>query len=320
MLAYSLRRLLSAIPVLLIGTFIIFAIVSTIRDPVAELRQSCPTCDEGAYARLIDLYDLDQPIPQRYVSWLGDTLQGDLGTSTLQGERPVSEIFWERARNTMMLAIPALLLTEFIAVSIAVYSAVRQYSLGDYLTTGFSYLGLAMPTFFFGLLLQVFWGIWFQDWTGLKPFWTSGLHDENFRELLSSITLPVLTLSMVTIAADARFGRAAMLEIRNSDFIRTARAKGVPERTVVLKHMLRNALIPIVTVMALTFSGLLGGAVITESIFSWPGLGRMLLGSIFAGDTDAVMAVMVFLAVLAIGFNLLADLIYGWLDPRIRYD
>jgi len=320
MVNYALRRLLAAIPVVLVATFIMFWLVSSINDPLAALRQSCPNCDESAYQRLIDLYNLDQPIPQRYFSWLGNALTGDFGVSTSLGEQPVSSIFWERAGNSAMLSIPAALITIVFSAILSMYSALKQYSAGDYAVTSFTYLGLAMPTFFFGLLLQVFWGVWFQDWTGLKPFWTGGLHTESVGELISSLVLPITTLVIISLAADTRFGRTAMLETKNADFIRTARAKGVPERTIVLKHMLRAALIPMVTVWAITFGTLIGGTLVTETVFSWPGLGRLLVfNGVFAADVNILMAVILFIGFIAVVFNLLADLLYGWLDPRVRY-
>lgn len=321
MLTYSLRRLLAAIPVLLLSTFIMFVLVSMIHDPVAALRQGCPRCDPSAYQRLIDLYNLDQPIPVRYLSWLGKALTGDLGAATSLGEQPVSSIFVDRAINTMFLSIPAAIIVIVFSAILSMYSALRQYSIGDYTVTGLSYLGLAMPTFFFGLLLQVFWGVWFPKWTGMKPFWTQGMHKESIMAFVTSLVLPITTLVIISLAGDTRFGRTAMLETRNADFIRTARAKGVPERTVVLKHMLRAAMIPMVTVWALTFGGLLGGTIITESVFSWPGLGRLMVNNgVFGGDINVLMAVTLFIGVTAVIFNLLADILYGWLDPRVRYD
>lgn len=320
MVAYALRRLVGAIPVLLVSTFIMFSIVASIRDPLAELRINCPNCDDSAYDRLTELYDLDQPIPLRFVSWLGGVVTGDLGTSTSLGEKPVSDVFWSRAWNTLQMAIPAAILVVVISGLLSMFSALRQYSAGDYVVTSFTYLGLAMPTFFFGLLLQVFWGVWWQDWTGTKPFWTSGIHNESIGQWLSSVTLPVITLIIISVASDTRFGRTAVLEARNADFIRTARAKGVPERTIVFKHLLRAALIPMVTVWAITFGTLLGGAVVTESIFAWPGIGRLLISGVFEGDVHLVMAAVLFIGTMAILFNLLADLAYGWLDPRVRYE
>jgi peptide/nickel transport system permease protein len=319
-LAYSLRRLIHAIPILLVATAIAFFSVTWANgDPRAALAAACPTCDQAAYDRLAELYQLDEPTYQRYLIWLGGAVTGDFGASTSQGGRPVSTIFWERLWNTLIMAIPAFFVMATLAVVLSVYSAMRQYSVGDHVVTGISYFGLAMPTFFFGLVLQAT-AIWVANQWGFKPFWVTGMHTGSFGQYLASVTLPVLTLTFVLIAAESRFGRAAMLEIKNSDYIRTARAKGLSERRVVFRHMLRNAMIPIVTIWALDFSALLGGSVITESVFSWPGLGRLLIDAIFRNDLYIVMAIVLALSVLAIMFNLIADLLYGILDPRIRYD
>ena len=320
MFAYSLRRLFQSIPILLLATAItFFAVTIAAGDPRAALAAGCPTCDQSAYDRLAELYDLDTPLPVRYVNWLGDTVTGDFGTSTSQGERPVSEIFWERLGNTLMMAIPAFFVIAILALLMSVLQALRQYSVTDYTLTGFTYFGLSMPTFFFGLVLQSI-VIFVNNQWGFKPFWTQGLHTESIGDFLGSITLPIITLTLILVAGESRFGRTAMLEIKNSDYIRTARAKGLSERRVIFRHMLRNAMIPLVTVWALDFAALLSGSVITESVFSWPGLGRLLIDGIFANDIDVVMIVVATLAVLAVTFNLLADLLYGVLDPRIRLD
>jgi ABC-type dipeptide/oligopeptide/nickel transport system permease component len=323
--AYAARRVLATIPLMMIATLALFAMVASVRDPVAELRVSCPRCDDSAYESLIELYDLDKPVldvtdplNSRYLAWLSNVVTGDLGTSTSQGENPVGDIVWTRFKNTLILAVPAFLVIAFTATSLGVYSAIRQYSKTDYLITGVSFLGIAMPTFFFGLLLQVFWGIWFQDWTGRKPFYTSQMHDNSMLELVQSATLPIVTLTLVIVATESRFVRASMLEVINSDYIRTARAKGLSEGKVIFKHALRNALIPLVTIWALDFAALLGGSVVTETIFSWPGLGPLLLTGIFGADVHLTMAIVLLISILAIGFNLLADLLYGVLDPRIR--
>ncbi|MDY7100378.1 MAG: ABC transporter permease [Actinomycetota bacterium] len=318
MFAYAVRRLLSTIPLLALGTFIVFWGVSAIGDPLARLA-TCTTCDESAYQRLIDLYELDKSVPERYVSWIGDVLTGDFGTSTSLGESPVSGIIWDRFGNTLLLAVPAFLLIAVLAISISVFSAIRQYSLGDYAITGLSFLGISMPTFFVAILLQVFWGQYFPDWTGMKPFFVHGKHDDTLLELLGSMTLPVITLMAVVTATESRFGRSSMLEVINADYIRTARAKGLSERRVVFRHALRNALIPLVTIWALDFAALLSGSVVTETVFSWPGLGPLLVSSIEAQDLDLIMAIVLLIAVLVVMFNLIADLLYGVLDPRIRY-
>jgi peptide/nickel transport system permease protein len=317
--AYAVRRIFTTVPLLLAASFVVFVLVSISGDPLARLA-TCTNCNEAAYQRLIDLYELDQPIPVRYVGWITDAVSGDLGVSTSLQQRPVSEILAERLWNTALLAIPAFLLIAFLAVVFGVYSALRQYSFGDYLLTGATFVGIAMPTFFFGLLLQAFWGVWWQDWTGWKPFFVTGKHTASFGEYLASATLPIITLAIVILATESRFQRASMLEVIGSDYIRTARAKGVPEWQVVFKHALRNAMIPLVTVWALDFAALLGGSVITETIFAWPGLGQLLVSAIPNYDLDLVMGLVMVAAVLTISFNLIADLLYGVLDPRIRFD
>lgn len=319
MFAYATRRLLQAIPLLLAATFITFLVTSWAADPLSKLA-TCNTCDQSAYDRLIDLYDLDEPIPVRYFHWLTDALSGDLGNATSQGELPVGPIWWDRFQNTVALAIPAFILAASVALALAVYSAIRQYSIGDYVVTGATYLGISMPTFFFGLVLQNFLVLGLQDWFGWKPFVTNGMFTDSIGAILGSFTLPVMTLAIISIAGESRYARASILEIKNAEYIRTARAKGLPEKRVVGRHMMRNIMLVMVTVWALDFSALLGGAVITETIFSWPGLGRLLVTGIFAGDLDITMAVVSSLAVLAVVFNLIADLLYGMLDPRVRYD
>lgn len=319
MFIFAARRLLVAIPILFAATFFTFWGTSVVNDPTDKLA-TCVTCSQAAYDRIIELYELDKPIPLRYAGWLGDFVTGDMGSATSQGERPVSEIFWERGRNTLLLAVPAFLLLSVLATSAGIYSALKQYSAGDYAITTISYLGLAMPTFFFGLLLQVIFAIWIPQWTGYKPFWASGMHLESPLEFLRSVTLPVMTLMFVLLAGDSRFIRAAVLDIKSADFIRTARAKGLSERKVITKHLFRNAMIPAVTLWSLNAAALFGGSLITETIFSWPGFGRLLISALFATDLDLVMAIVLAIAGFVVVFNLVADVLYGVLDPRIRYD
>ncbi len=317
--AYAVRRVFTTVPLLVAATFVVFVLVSISSDPLARFA-TCTQCSQAAYQRIIDLHQLDEPIPMRYVGWITDAVAGDLGVATSLGEQPVGPILAERLWNTALLAVPAFLLIAFLAVVLGVYSAIRQYSAGDYLVTGASFVGIAMPTFFFGLLLQAFWGVWWQDWTGWKPFYVTGKHVAEFGDYLASATLPIITLTIVILATESRFQRASMLEVIGSDYIRTARAKGLPEWRVIFKHALRNAMIPLVTVWALDFAALLGGSVITETIFAWPGLGLLLVQSIPSRDLDLVMGLVMVAAFLTISFNLIADLLYGVLDPRIRYD
>jgi peptide/nickel transport system permease protein len=319
--AYVARRVLSTIPLLLFGTFLIYALTSLANDPLAELA-TCQRCTEADRQRIIEVYDLDQPIPVRYANWMVDAVQGDMGDARSQGGAPVYDVVMERTVNTARLAIPAFLMIAVLAVGLGVLSAVRQYSKLDYTITSISFLGIALPTFVFGLLLLQM-ATWLFQTTGERWFITLGMRTveaHGWWPVIQSHTLPILTLILVITASESRFQRASMLEVINSDYIRTARAKGVPPIKVILKHGLRNAMIPLVTIWAIDFAALIGGSVVTETIFSWPGLGTLLLRAIDLQDLDLMMGIVLLLSVVVVGFNLLADLIYGVLDPRIRYD
>lgn len=324
MFAYVARRLLVTVPLLIVATFIVFWLVSTVSDPrnrfAANPAIDTPEERAAVEARLNELYGLDDPIPVRWVNWMVDAGTGDLGTSTSQGENPVSGIFWKAAKNSAYVAVPAFIITALFAIILGVFSAIRQYSVPDYFITGLSFVGLAFPTFFLGLLLQIFWNLWWPDWTGTKPFFVFGLNNDTLLDTIRSCALPVMTLAAVGIAAESRFARASMLEVTNSDYIRTARAKGLSERRVVFRHALRNAMIPVVTLWALDFAALLGGSVITETVFGWPGLGPLFLTALGSQDVDLMMAIVLFTAFLTVTFNLIADVLYGILDPRVRYE
>lgn len=320
MFAYVVRRVMTTLPLLVIGTFIVFALTSQVADPLAPLRTN-PNADQAAYQRIIDLYDLDEPVPVRYWNWMTDAVvEQDMGVSPALGERPVFELVAERSRNSARLAVPAFLLIATMAITLGVYSAVNQYKKSDYLITGFSFFGISMPTFVFGLTLQVVFVIYWQQWFDVKPFVTNQMLTGSVGDVIASHTLPVITLMLVLVAGESRFQRAAMLEVLNSDYIRTARAKGLPRRTVIFKHAMRNAMIPLVTIWALDFAALLGGSIVTETIFSWPGLGPLLLTAINRSDLNLMMGIVLLIAVIVILFNLIADLLYAVLDPRIRYD
>lgn len=320
MFAYAVRRVLTAIPLLLLGTFLVYALTSQVNDPLGQLRLNV-NADEAAYDRIIDLYNLDQPVPIRFANWLGDAVfEQDMGRAPSRGDVEVAPLVWDRFKNSARLAVPAFILIATFAVILGVYSAVNQYKTSDYLITGFSFFGISMPTFVFGLILQVVFVVYWLQWFDLKPFNVSQMLTGSFGDVIASHTLPVFTLMLVLLAGESRFQRAAMLEVLNSDYIRTARAKGLPRRTVIFKHAMRNAMIPLVTIWAIDFAALLGGSVVTETIFAWPGLGRLLIDSIFASDLNLVTGIVVLIASLVVLFNLFADLIYGVLDPRIRYE
>lgn len=321
MLTYISRRALYSIPVILLASFLLFWFVRQTFDPTAKAR----TSREGAaaVARLREKFHLDDPIYVQYGRWIGDAAQGDLGTSERTNEE-VSAMVPRALWYTVQLIFWGILVSAVAAISLGVYSAVRQYSVLDYTFTGLSFVGLAMPPFWFGLLAIQFLAVWPKQTFSLDQpiFYFVGLHggdQTGFNmDYLRHLVLPVMTLTVQIIAEWSRFQRASMLDVMSADYIRTARAKGVPRRKVVFHHGLRNALIPLVTVMALDIGALFGGLIITEQIFSIPGMGRLFIYALQAGDAPVLVAWTVVTAIFIVAFNLLADVLYGVLDPRIR--
>ena len=321
MLTYISRRVLYSIPVILVASFLLFSFVRATFDPTAKLAGAGH--DAHAVERARKELGLDKPLVVQYGDWLSKFVKGDWG----QSERTHDSTFTMITRAlgfTVQLILWGILLSALISIAVGVYSAVRQYSALDYTFTGMSFVGLAMPPFWFGLIAIQFLAVepirWFHlsepplFFIGLHGTDQSGVNLDYFRHL----ALPVLTLTVQIIASWSRYQRASMLDVMSSDYIRTARAKGVPRRAVVLKHGLRNALIPLVTVMALDIGALFGGLIITEKIFSVPGMGRLFIDSLIAGDATVLVAWTIVTAMFIVVFNLIADVMYGLLDPRIR--
>jgi peptide/nickel transport system permease protein len=320
-LSYVVRRVLYAIPVVLVASFLLFVFVRATFDPTARLRVSRDNA--AVIAQEKERLGLDRPLVVQYGDWLSDFVRGDWGES----ERTRDEVFPTIRRAlwyTFQLIFWGILLSAVIAVLVGVYSAVRQYSALDYTFTALAFVGLAMAPFWFGLMASEFLGIQPKEWFGLAQpiFYSVGLHSADqggFNvDYLRHLFLPVLTLTVQIIAGWSRYQRAAMLDVMSADYIRTARAKGVPRRKVIVRHGLRNALIPLVTVMALDIGLMFGGVIITETIFSIPGMGRLFYDSLLAGDATMLTAWVVVTAIFVVSFNVLADIVYGWLDPRIR--
>jgi ABC-type dipeptide/oligopeptide/nickel transport system permease component len=321
---YIVRRLLYSIPVIFAASVLIFFSVAAIGDPLATLRQN-PLVSEVTLKRIEQRKHLDESIPVQYYYWLKDAVTNKFGTPLLQpGER-----IWDDLKRVMPHTLQLVALSELFAllfgISIGIYSALRQYSVFDYTATSLSFLGFAMPVFWLALMLQVLFTNMFIKWD-VRIFYTSGLNSPDpgggihfWIDRLQHLAIPALTLTILSIATYSRFVRASMLEVVNSDYIRTARAKGLGEGAVTLKHALRNALIPLVTVSALNIGGLLGGAVITETIFQLDGMGPYFIQSLLNQDVYPVMAWLMVTATIVIVFNLIADVAYGWIDPRIRY-
>jgi peptide/nickel transport system permease protein len=324
MLTFVIRRLLYSVVVLLAASFIIFTFVSVSNDPVAFLRMQ-PTASEITIQRIEERKHLNEPIPVQYVYWLKDMLTNQFGTTTI-GDRPILPDITRVMGHTLQLVIAAELLAILFAVGIGVYSALRQYSVFDYSATTFSFVGLATPVFWLALMLQVLF-VYIYQWTGVRIFYVANLSGVDpgtgihfVLDRAQHLALPILVLMVASIASYSRYMRASMLEVVNSDYVRTARAKGLSERNVTMRHAFRNALIPLVTIVALNFGALLGGAVVTETVFGLDGMGLYFINALNAGDPYPVMAWLMITATLVIVFNLVADIAYGYLDPRVRYD
>ncbi len=319
MQTYIVRRVLFSIPVLLVASFLLFTAVRVTFDPTDRLRQSR---DPEAVQRARHELGLDKPLAVQYRSWLGGFVRGDWGESSRTRER-VYPVIRRACWNTLQLVVWGVLLALLVAVVIGVFSAAHQYSLADHALTSLCFLGLAMPPFWFGLIAIQLLAIYPQDWFGLEstPFFFVGLHSSatsGIADYARHLVLPVLTLTVQLVASWSRYQRASMLDALSADYVRIARAKGVPDRQVIFKHVFRNAVIPLVTVVALDMGALAGGLIVTEQIFSIPGMGRLFVDSLLSGDANVLVAWTVVTAMFVIGFNLLADVLYGLVDPRIR--
>lgn len=328
---YILLRLLQMIPIALGISVLMFALLTLAPgDPVDLLIASDPRVKPQDVARLKHLYGLDQPVHVRYVKWLGRTVQGDLGFSRTYKE-PVTGLMKDRISNSLWLTLTAFALALAVAVPVGIYSALHQYSFLDYVATAFTFFGVSIPVFWFGIMAIYLFAVW-HPWTGIYGLsWLAlppgGISTPGVGggltfvlDRLRYMILPSIVLALLSMATYTRYTRSSMLEVIRQDYVRTARAKGLAEGVVVNKHALRNSLIPLVTIVALSISGLFAGAPITETVFAWPGVGRLLVESVLNGDYVAAQAVLMFLAVLVLIFNLVADIGYALLDPRIRYD
>jgi peptide/nickel transport system permease protein len=320
-LTYIARRILYSIPVLVLSSFISFSFVSLAGDPLANLRQN-PQTTVGILNHLRHVYHLDRPIPVRYWFWVKDVFEHKLGTSLVTGQ-PIWPDISRAMGHTAQVVLLAQVIALVLGVAVGIFSAIRQYSIFDYTFTTVSFLGYAMPTFWLGLLLQILFVDIYLRWH-VRIFYTSGLNNRGNAtwslDRLQHIALPVATLTIVSFALYSRFMRASMLDVINSDYVRTARAKGLPERSVIMRHVVRNALIPLVTVSALQFGFLLAGAVVTETIFTLDGMGYYFIQKLGQADVVAIMGYLIVVAVSIVTFNLIADILYGVLDPRIRFD
>ncbi len=306
---YIVKRLLLMIPILLGVTFIVFFIMNlTPGDPAAIILGDQATA-EALAAKRIEL-GLDKPLLVRYFKYIWDMLHGDLGLS-YKNQLSVWTQVIDKFPNTAVLAVAGIFVALIIGIPVGIISAKKQYTLLDNTSMVLSLIGVSMPNFWLGLLLSLLFA--------LKLGWlpSQGM-GSGFVGLMRSIVLPALTLGTGSAATVVRMTRSSMLEVIRQDYISTARAKGISEKQVTYRHMLKNAMIPIVTAVGLQFGQLLGGAMLTETVFSWPGLGRLMVDSINSKDIPMVMGATIFLAIMFSVVNLIVDLVYAFIDPRIK--
>ena len=312
MAAFLIRRFAEAVPVVFLATLLIFLGMRLIPgDPALVLAGQNATPE--ALAAIRQANGLDQPLPAQYAIWLNNALHADFGVSFFS-RTPVAQLLAQRAPATLELGLAAMLVTVVLSVPSGVVAAVRHHRPHDWLISGFNGLAVAVPSFWLGILAILL----FSLALGWLPPGGRGDFTRDPGQELKYLLLPAVTLALPGVAAVSRLVKASMLEVLGDDYVRTARAKGVAEQGVVLGHALRNALVPVVTLLGLQFGRLLGGAVITESVFSWPGLGRLIRDAIGNRDYAVVQATLLLLVVTFIVINLLTDVLYGALDPRIR--
>jgi len=344
MIRYIVNRILQGIPLLFIISIILFVLMMNMGDPIATMGGRSITRSSDR-VRLTRQLGLDQPVYVQYLYWLigndwakidldGDgikesngtrrgILRGDFGTSLVNRGKPVTKVIGERLPNTLLLMVASEIIIILGSLSVGIYSALRQYSILDHTITALSFIGYSMPIFFIALLSMYLFAILFKRW-GLPYLPTVGMFDpqvgKTTAQVLWHMVLPVFSISIISFAAYSRYIRSTMLEVMSQDYIRTAKSKGLPRREVVYVHALKNASLPIVTVVGLDLPLLLGGAVVTERIFAWPGMGRLFLDHVSRLDMPVVMGILLLIAVAVIFFQIVTDIVYAWLDPRIRYD
>ena len=313
---YIRRRLIQMVPLLFGISLLIFLIIQAAPGgPEAIFLENRLFIDPQVIEAFRQRLGLDQPIYIQYVRWIAAVLSGDFGISFTTG-RPVSSMIVERLPATLELMSVSFVFATLIALPLGIYSAVRKYSLFDFSATTASFLGIAMPVFWFALILQLI----FSVQLGWLP--TSGretVGDASLWDQIKHLIMPAFVLSIRHIAGWSRYMRSSLLDVVRTDYIRTAFAKGLRERVVLLRHAVKNALIPVVSIMALDLAGLFSGAVITETIFAWPGIGRLFVQAMFSRDYPLLMGILMMGSFMVVFFNLIADIAYGWLDPRISY-
>jgi len=311
---YIIRRIIQALITLFLVTVFTFALIHLAPGGPTQVMIAPGVSPEAFEVQKRNL-GLDDPIHIQYFRWVGNLLQGDFGT-TFKNNIPISDILWPTVGNTFVLMTIAWLVTLIIALPWGIYNSTKVYGLSDQTASFISYLGFAMPTFWFGIILQQIFAMKLR-WLPLSDMWTYGKQGD-LGDLAMHLVLPVTVLSLGFLASYVKYARASTLEVLDQDYIRTARAKGVKERKVVFRHALRNALIPIVTILGLDLPMLVSGAVLTEKVFNWPGMGRLFVDMATAREYSALMAIVIITSVFVVLGNMLADILYAVVDPRVQ--
>ena len=313
---YLIQRVTESMLVLIAMSFLIYGIMALMPgDPIDVMVQSDPNLTTSDAERLKALYGLDKPLLERYKNWLSSALAGDFGYSRIHN-RPTLEILVPRLINTTWLMTASLFLSLILAIPLGIYSALHPYSRSDYFINLLALGGISIPVFWLALMLIILFSVSL-GWLPAGGMGSTG--DGGLTDRISHMILPVITLSIASIGSLTRYVRSAMMEVLRNEYIRTARAKGLSRYKIVYKHALRNAMIPVVTVLALSFGTLFSGALITETMFSYLGMGKLIYDSIIGNDYNLALVSLLFATGLVLTGNLLADLAYAWLDPRISY-
>ena len=316
---YILRRILINIPILLVITILVFTLVEIAPGDMVDFfitDESLSYMSEEDIYEMREKFGLNDPPPIRYFKWMGRILQGDFGFSYVESY-PVSELLWSRLKNSAILMGTGLFFAVLVGIPLGIFTALRQYSFIDFLLTGLSFVGLSMPAFISGIIGMYIFAVKLQ-WVpagGMRTPMVNSLTD-----LLHHLALPAAILAMMHGAQFMRYQRFSMLEVLNQDYVVTATAKGMPRRIVINRHALRNALIPVITVIGLTFSQFVAGAVFLETIFAWPGMGRLYYNAVIARDYPIIMGANLVIAVVVLLANLVTDITYAVVDPRVRYE
>jgi len=324
MATYALRRVLQTIPILFIISILLFLMVRAAPGgPLTAARRN-PNISKEQIEAMEEKLGLNDPLPVQYVRWLSGMLQGEMGDS-IKFRRPVSDMIAERIPNTLTLVGASFFVTLLLAIPIGILSARKPYSTFDYAMTTVTFIGQAIPVYWLGLgLIVVFYVLLKNPFTGDPLFPVGGMNSRgqegNPLDTLWHLVLPVSALSLGWIAWYSRFLRSSMMDVLHEDYIRTAKAKGLADRGVHYKHALQNAILPLVTLIALDLPSLFAGALFVETIFSWPGMGRLFWDAAKGRDYPVLLGVVMITATLIIVCNIIADLAYGWLDPRVKYD